>query len=82
MGHGDYPVEAIRWTLSTLDRGDHVVMKNVNAPMWAVGWSDHHYKCYITTHGSSDLGEPATKKRQKANGRNHRIQVLLYKTRV
>jgi hypothetical protein len=30
---------------------------------------------YLTTHGSSDEGDPAQKKRQRLHGRNHRIQV-------
>ena len=34
--------------------------------MWAVGWHDFHYKCYITTHGTTNPGKPADKKRQDA----------------
>ena len=77
MGHDDFSIEAMRWTLATLKRGQHVVLKNVDAGVYAVGWSDYHYKCYITTHGSTDQGDPAPKKRQRANGRNYRIQVDL-----
>ena len=42
---------------------------------WAVGWSDVHYKTYVTTHGSTDDGEPASKKRQRADGRDYYIDV-------
>ena len=43
--------------------------------VWAVGWSDIHFKTYICTQGLSQLGEPAAKKRQRADGRNYEIQV-------
>ena len=29
-----------------------------------MGWHDHHYKCYLTTHGTDLPGKPAQKKRQ------------------
>ncbi len=29
-----------------------------------MGWHDHHYKFYITTHGTTSPGKPADKKRQ------------------
>ncbi len=43
--------------------------------VWAVGWSDIHFKTYICTQGDSHLGEPAEKKRQRADGRNYKIEV-------
>jgi hypothetical protein len=38
--------------------------------MWAIGWHDHHFKCYVTTHGHTRPGKPAPKKRQDADGKN------------
>lgn len=70
-----FPAEAMRWTLSTMERGEHVVFKEEGRKLWAVGWVDVHYKLYLTTHGSSDEGDPAQKKRQRLDGRNYKIQV-------
>ena len=39
-------------------------MKCNEEEMWAVGWHDHHYKCYLTTQGTDLPGKPAPKKRQ------------------
>jgi hypothetical protein len=50
--------------LSRMKRGEHIVMKCNEEEMWAVGWHDHHYKCYLTTHGTDLPGKPAPKKRQ------------------
>ncbi len=50
--HSNFPIEAMRFTLSKLQRGDFIVSKCHDVPnLWAVGWHDHHFKCYITTHG-------------------------------
>jgi hypothetical protein len=71
-----FPIEAIRWTLVGLDRGSHVVFKEDGADRWAVGWSDVHFKCYLTTHGLTRPADtPALKKRQRADGRHYQIQV-------
>ena len=70
-----FPVEAMRWTLSTMTRGDHCVFKEEGAELWAIGWSDVHYKLYISTNGITTPGNPALKKRQRADGRNYQIQV-------
>ena len=70
-----FPAEAMRWTLSTMERGEHVVFKEEGRKLWAVGWVDVHFKLYLTTHGSSDEGDPAQKKRQRLDGRNYKIQV-------
>ena len=70
-----FPAEAMRWTLADMERGDHVVFKEEGKNLWAVGWVDVHYKLYLTTHGRSSAGEPASKKRQRVDGRNYRIQV-------
>ncbi len=34
-----------------------------------------HYKTYTTTHGLSNDGEPAQKKRQRLDGRNYMIEI-------
>jgi hypothetical protein len=70
-----FPSEAMRWALSTMDRGQHCVFQEEGKNLWAVGWVDVHYKLYITTHGSTAAGLPADKKRQRPDGRNYRIQV-------
>ena len=41
-----------------------MVLKCNEEAMWAIGWHDHHYKCYWTTHGVDLPGKPASKKRQ------------------
>ena len=40
-----------------------------------MGWSDVHFKCYLTTHGITTPGEEANKKRQRSDGRNYHIKV-------
>ena len=51
------------------------MLKLEGGTVWAMGWSDVHYKTYITTHGASRDGEPAQKKRQRLDGRNFSIQI-------
>jgi hypothetical protein len=66
-----------------MERGDHMVMEHEDEEgnkTWAVGWSDVHYKTHVTTHGSTDGGEPASKKRQRADGRDHQTEVKRPKT--
>ena len=77
-GHARCPIQAMRWTLAEMERGDHVVFENVDDEgnkTWAVGWSDVHYKTCVTTHGSTDDGEPASKKRQREDGRECHVDV-------
>ena len=59
-GSAGFPIDALRWTIAKVSRGEHVVFKLVsvdNASVlveeecYAIGWSDHHLKCYLTTHG-------------------------------
>ena len=38
--------------------------------VWALGWHDHFYKTFVCNAGSSALGEPAKKKRQREDGSN------------
>ena len=74
--HKEYPIEQCRWCLVGEERGKYVVFKAVEAiNVWAVGWSDIHFKTYICTQGESILGAPAGKKRQRADGRNYQIEV-------
>ena len=73
--HAGFPIEAMRWVLASLERGKSCVFKLENEDVWAVGWSDVHYKTYITTHGSTCDGEPAKKKRQRLDGRNYSIDI-------
>ena len=70
-----FPIEAMRWILSTMERGEHCVFKEEDQDVWAVGWCDVHFKCYITTHGTTLPGSHAQKKRQRLDGRNYQIQV-------
>ena len=74
--HKCFPLEAPRWLLSTMERGEQCVFKlEDDEAMWAVGWQDVHYKTYLATCGSSAPGTSASKKTQRANGRNYFIQV-------
>ncbi len=74
--HKGYPLEMCRWALVNEDRGKYVVFKQVDLEnVWAIGWSDIHFKIFICTQGVSSLGEAADKKRQRADGRNYKIQV-------
>jgi hypothetical protein len=58
-----FPIEIMRHTLAKMTRGDHIVLKCLDVPiLWAVGWHDHHYKCYVTTHGVTTPGKPALKR--------------------
>jgi hypothetical protein len=62
--------------MSHMRRGEHLVMKCNEAELWAVGWHDHHYKCFITTHGTDLPGKPAHKKRQEhETNTNYKINV-------
>jgi hypothetical protein len=63
--HKHFPIEHLRWTLTEMQKGEHIVFKcNEEENLWAIGWRDHHYKCYITTHGTTNPGKPANKRRQ------------------
>jgi hypothetical protein len=65
----NYPIEAMRHTLAKMKRREHIVLKCIDVPhLWAVGWHDHHFKCYVTTHGVTTLGKPAPKRRQDLQG--------------
>jgi hypothetical protein len=48
--HVGYPIEAMGWVLQSLTRGESCVFKLENEDVWAVGWSDVHYKRYITSN--------------------------------
>ena len=73
--HAGFPIEAMRWVLQSLNRGESCVFKLEGEEVWAVGWSDVHFKTYITTHGVSSDGLPAQKKRQRLDGRNYQIEI-------
>ena len=67
--HRNFPIEAIRHTLSKMKRGEHITLKCEEVEnLWAIGWHDHHFKCYVTTHGSTKPGKPAPKRRQDIEG--------------
>ena len=67
--NSNFPIEAMRFTLSKMKRGNFIVLKcNDVANLWAIGWHDHHFKCYVTTHGVTTLGKPAPKRRQDKEG--------------
>ena len=67
----NFPIEQMRHTLATMNRGEHIVLKCLDVPnLWAVGWHDHHFKCYVTSHGVTTPGKPAPKRRQDIDGNN------------
>jgi hypothetical protein len=71
-----FPIEAMRWTLACMNRGDYIVLKCLDHDgIWAIGWHDVHFKCFITTNGTTLPGKPASKKRQNANGINYTIPI-------
>jgi hypothetical protein len=71
-----YPLEMCRWALVDQDRGKYVVFKLVDLEnVWAIAWSDVHFKTIICTQGASTLGQAADKKMQRVDGRNYTIQV-------
>jgi hypothetical protein len=73
--HSLFPAEAARWTLKDVGRGEHVVFKCDGEGVWAIGWSDVHFKLCLATCGQSGPGASAAKKRQRADGRDFSIQV-------
>jgi hypothetical protein len=59
-----------------MNRGDHIVLKCRDYPcLWAIGWHDVHYKCFVTTNGTTLPGPPALKKRQDRKGTNYNINI-------
>jgi hypothetical protein len=72
----EFPIDAMRWTLATMQRGDHIVLQSMDHEnLWAVGWHDVHFKCYVTSNGVTTPGEPAPKKRQHIDGRNYYLPI-------
>ena len=61
----------MRWELSTQNRGAMDIMECEEHKLWALGWHDHFYKTFVCNAGSSDLGQPAKKKRQRDDGSNY-----------
>jgi hypothetical protein len=41
--HSQFPLETMRFTLSQMRRGDHIVLECASEKMWAIGWHDHHF---------------------------------------
>ena len=69
--HANFPLDSLRYTISKKERGDFVVYKCLeHTHLWAIAWHDHHFKCYITTHGVTTPGKPAPKRRQDKEGNN------------
>ena len=66
--HMGYPIEQLRWDLSSTSRGDHVVYKLEGEEEYAVGWNDHHFKTFIATAGTTSAGLQAKRKRQNDDG--------------
>jgi hypothetical protein len=66
-----FPIQAMRWTLASKNRGDHIVLKSKDYPyLYAIGWHGVHYKCFVTTNGTTLPGPAALKKRQDKHGKN------------
>ncbi len=72
-----FPIQAMRWTLASMNRDDHIVLECRDHPpyLWAIGWHDVHYKCYVTTNGTTLPGPSALKKRQDRYGKNYNINI-------
>jgi hypothetical protein len=65
-----HPLQEMRWKLSTQQRGAIDIMECEDHKTWALGWHDQFCKTFVYNAGSSDLGEPAKKKRQRDDGSN------------
>ena len=52
-----------------------MVFKAEDEDLWAVGWSDVHFKLHLASCGSTEPGVSAAKKRQQADGRNFSISI-------
>jgi hypothetical protein len=60
-----------------MNRGDQITLKCEDmSNLWALGWHDHHFKCYVTTHGVTKPGKPAPKRRQDILGTNYLKEIL------
>jgi hypothetical protein len=71
MAHANFPIEAMRFTLSKMKCGDVIVLKCQDFEnLWGISWHDHHFKCYVTTHDVTTLGKPTPKRRQDKLGTN------------
>jgi hypothetical protein len=74
----EFPIEAMRWTLATMARGEHLVLKSMDYEnLWVIGRQDVHYKCYVTTSGLTTPGKPAPKKRRNREGTNYHIPIAV-----
>ena len=69
--HSGYPIQQLRWDLAKTERGDHVVYKLKDEHEYAVGWNDHHFKTFVATGGTTDLGLNAKRKRQTDDGKTY-----------
>jgi hypothetical protein len=70
--HKKIPINAMRHTFSKMKRGDNITLKCEDVEnLGAVGWHDHHFKCYMTTHGVTKPRKPAPKRRQHIEGTNY-----------
>jgi hypothetical protein len=67
--HSGHPTRQLRWDLAKTERGDHVVYKLKDEHEHAVGWNDHHFKTFVATGGTTDLGLNAKRKRQTDEGK-------------
>jgi hypothetical protein len=67
-----FPIEQLRWDLSSTQRGDYVVHKLEGEDTWAVGWNDHHCKTFVVSGGggATSAGINAKRKRQDPSGKN------------
>ncbi len=71
-----FSIERMRATLATMTRGEHIVLECMDRNnLWAIGWHEHHFETYITTHGHTRPGKPAHKKRQDIDGVNYDKEV-------
>ncbi len=68
-----FPIQAMRWTLASKNRGDHIVLKSKDYPyLYAIGWHDVHYKCFVTTNWTTLPGAAALK-----NARTNTVKITI-----
>ena len=42
-----FPVQELRWALSTKPRGQTTLLHCPDEKMYGLGWHDHHYKTFV-----------------------------------
>jgi hypothetical protein len=66
-----FPVQELRWALSTKSRGQTTLLHCPDEKMCGLGWHDNHCKTFVCNAGATMAGTTAKKKRQRDDGSNY-----------